>query len=1165
MARSEEFLPYVELAENLLRPLIEATEDIDLAEDLLRELGYAPPSRVLAFGELSDVTNAFASFIEGVRAAVDADDQDGLLQQLARLLPEIGRAVQAISKFQSKIQQNFAGSPFLTQTDILTAIPSKLTDYLIVKYLEDYHPTIFAALLVGDVVNLEDVEDAPTPFHVPYRKRTINWDHLSSLLSDPIGSLKANFDSSDELLYDRLLYLLKQLGLALGLLPIFDAPQPGILSFLNSDADLSALDEAGELDILYFPFISDPTLGVGFEVYPLVDAGTGKYIGLALAIRAGAQLEIPLTDTYRLIIQVSANIRDGLGLRIPLGTKINFMSSLFNSPTELSDNSTFGIRFSIVPTDLEPMHKLLSLGAPLGTHFEIGSGSLSFGIEKLDTLDLFVEAELKDGLLSLKAEEADSFISKLLPAKGITGTFNFGVGFSNRAGLYFKGTSSLYIRLPLHLAIGPINIEYLGISFGFENDRFPLSLTSGFNALVGPLTAMVEDIGVRAIFKVKADRSGNLGPLDVSFAFKPPNGVGLAIDAGVIKGGGYLYFDSDKEEYAGALELVFSEFLTLKAIGLITTRMADGSKGFSLLIIITAEFGSPIQLSFGFTLSAVGGLLGLNRTMLLQPLAEGVRTGAVNSIMFPTNVIENAPRIISDLKSFFPPHEAIFLIGPMAKIGWGTPNIVTLSIGIVIQIPGDIAILGVLKVALPDEKAELLRLQVNFIGAIEFDKKGAWFFASMFDSRVLAMTIDGQMGVLVSWGDDPNFVVSVGGFHPAFNPPPLPFPKPNRIAISLLNKSCAKIRIDGYFAVTSNTAQFGARAEAYFGFSAFKLDGNITFDALFQFSPFYFIITISSKLSAKVFGIGIFSIKLRGSLEGPTPWHVEGTGSISIPCAPDIDVDFSHTWGEEADTALPPIGVMPLLKAECEKLANWQSIIPAANKILVSLRKIETNDVLVLHPIGILRISQRAVPLDLTIDKVGAQKPSDANYFTLSVQQGDSNDIMMDEKDANEKFAIAQFKEMADAKKLSAPAFENLKGGVDLSVKGNQYRTSGAVKRIVRYEQIIIDTYYKRFVQPFFSSIGVLFRLFLKGNAATKSKLSQHYKMQKMPFLEKIAVAPSKYCVAFSKDNSPLNEGAKAFASYAQAEEYMSQKVKEDATLEERLQVVPEVEVTKVA
>src|SRR5262249_23754008 len=139
MTTPEEFLPYIKVVENLLRPLIEATEDVDLAENLLRELGYAPPSQVLAFSGLSGVANVLADVIAGIRDAIDADDQDELLEQLARLLPEVGRAVRAINGLHTEIQQNFASSPFLVQTDILTAIPGKLTDYLIVKYLEDYH------------------------------------------------------------------------------------------------------------------------------------------------------------------------------------------------------------------------------------------------------------------------------------------------------------------------------------------------------------------------------------------------------------------------------------------------------------------------------------------------------------------------------------------------------------------------------------------------------------------------------------------------------------------------------------------------------------------------------------------------------------------------------------------------------------------------------------------------------------------------------------------------------------------------------------------------------------------------------------------------------------------------------------------------------------------
>ncbi|MGH8603090.1 MAG: DUF6603 domain-containing protein, partial [Gammaproteobacteria bacterium] len=591
-------------------------------------------------------------------------------------------------------------------------------------------------------------------------------------------------------------------------------------------------------------------------------------------------------------------------------------------------------------------------------------------------------AEVKGGQLVIDLSGSDGFIGTIMAAARIAAQFEFAFGFSTETGFYFRGSSGLEIQLPVHIDLAIVELTSLTLGIGLKPEGIPVSLGADIKANLGPLQAVVENMGLTATFAFADDHDGNLGPLDLGFSFKPPNGVGLSIDAAIVKGGGYLFFDFDKEEYAGILELAIAEIVTVKAIGLITTRMPDGSSGFSLLIIISVEF-QGIQLGFGFTLNGLGGLLGLNRTMRIDQLAEGVRTGAVESVMFPEDIIANAPRIISDLKRFFPPENGIFLIGPMAKLGWGTPSLVTASLGIIIEIPpGNIVILGILKVALPDDDAALLVLQVNFIGAFEFDKKRIWFFASMFESRVLFITLEGEMGLLIAWGADANFVISVGGFHPAFNPPPLPFPSPRRIALSILNESFARIRVEGYFAVTSNTAQFGARVEVFFGVSAFNIDGHIGFDALFQFSPFYFIITISASLSVKVFGIGLFSVRMRGQLEGTSPWHIEGEGSISLLFW-SIDVPFSHTWGEEVNTTLPPIAVLPLLTGELDKLENWTATIPTSNRLLVSLRKLETVEGLVLHPLGTLRISQRAVPLDLKLDKVGSQQPSDVNKFSL--------------------------------------------------------------------------------------------------------------------------------------------------------------------------------------
>jgi hypothetical protein len=491
----------------------------------------------------------------------------------------------------------------------------------------------------------------------------------------------------------------------------------------------------------------------------------------------------------------------------------------------------------------------------------------------------------------------------------------------------------------------------------------------------------------------------------------------------------------------------------------------------------------------------------------------------------------------------------------MAKLGWGTPTLVSISLGIIIEIPGNIAIVGVLKVALPAEDAPLILIQVNFAGAIEFDKKRLYFFASLFESRILFLTLEGEMGLLVAWGDDANFVVSVGGFHPRFNPPPLPLPSPRRIVVSILNTDVARIRTETYFAVTSNTVQFGSRTEVMFDVGVARVDGHLAFDALFQFSPFYFIIEISASVSLKVFGLGLFSIRLQFALEGPTPWRAHGTGTLSLFFF-DVSADFDITWGDSKDTTLPPIPVMPLLRAEIDKLENWKAELPANNNLLVSLRKLpEAETAQVLHPLGSLRISQRAMPLDLKIDKVGNRKPSDANEFTLAPTAG-----LVKAGDADEQFAKAQFLDMSDAEKLSQRAFDPLHGGVVLASGTQQLGAAKLAKRRVRYEQIIIDSNYKRFRRRFKIFTAGFFDHFVKGSAISNSFLSNSYTTNLDPFEDKIKVREGGFTVALVENNRPYSTSAAYFSSEALANRFIAEQVSAKPELYETLHVVPQYE-----
>ena len=778
----------------------------------------------------------------------------------------------------------------------------------------------------------------------------------------------------------------------------------------------------------------------------------------------------------------------------------------------------------------EKAEEIILVGTTGGTRLSIqGLGIKWYAQNPQGKLDLGVEGQIQTLRLVIEGGDGDGFLQKILSGLHVHAEAQLGVGITLLTGFTFKGGGQLALELSTHIDLGPLQIDSLRLALRPADDRIELEAGAVFRFDLGPLKAVVENIGIKPIVSFK---QGNLGPADLAVDFKPPNGVGLSLDAGLVKGGGYLFFDFDRQEYAGVLELSISEIVTVKAIGIITTKMPDGSKGFSLLIIITAEFGTGIQLGFGFTLIGLGGLLGLNRTMSLQPLMEGVRTGAINSIMFPQNPVANAPKIISDLRTIFPPYEGKFLIGPMAKLGWGTPTLVSVSLGVIIEIPGNIAILGVLKIALPAEEAALIVLQVNFAGAMQFDKSRLYFFAALFESRVLYLTLEGEMGLLVVWGDDANFVVSAGGFHPRFNPPPLPFPAPKRMAISILNTDIARIRTETYFAVTSNTVQFGSNTEIMFDVDVARVDGHLGFDALFQFSPFHFIIEVSASVSLKVFGVGLFSISLHFALEGPTPWRAHGTGSISFFF--DVSADFDITWGESKDTTLPPIAIMPLLKGEFDKLDNWRAQLPSANNLLVSLRKLdETESTQVLHPLGTLRVSQRAVPLDLKIDKVGNQKPSDANQFTLTATAG-----LVKANDADEQFAKAQFLNMSDADKLSQRAFDPMHGGLLLASGAQQLGSTKMGKRKVRYEEIIIDSTYKRFRRRFRGFTEAFFSHFLAGGAISKSVGSQNYKKMLDPFDDKVAVKEGGFTVAQTEDNKPYSASSTYFASEAMANQF---------------------------
>ena len=1124
----------------LAAPLIEASRSLGAFRRLMGRLGFSVSSLPPAYAALGTAAERLVTAVEALPPQPSAGDVFGLVDEVKAMFDAIAGLAGA------------APPPGADAGAYAGEIVDRLVQLLIGDYVASASPTMQGILQVLDILSVETVPATAT--RPSFARTVIRWDSIPRVLSEPASLPERTYGWGTPDFDGRL--LLEHLGdLFLGLnFPVeFERESKGT----EPDYAPSATDEEAPHQRLVLPFLRTNFSGTPVEAgiaLRVLTAPEGGVPGLVLEpdLPASFPLSIELHPKATLRLLAGTNAFGMIGLLLQQsGVSVRFPFAPGQPPV----SGRVGVGF-----DFRSDAPMLIFGDAGGSRLEFGGASIDLDLH-LGGADVGVSfgAELNGLKAVLSGGNSDGFVQAILGSGNSEVAIPLGIEWSDQ-GLRFKSSSAFEIAIAPHLSLGPIKIDTMTLSLAALPGGPPAlrsEIGAGISGAFGPLAFVLQGIGIRADVTFA---NGNLGPLGIALGLKPPTGVGLSVDVAVVKGGGFLNFDTVREEYTGALELSIADTVSVTAVGIVTTRLPDGSKGFSLLLAITAEFGTGIQLSYGFTLLGIGGLLGLNRTMQLDVLANGLRSGAMDSILFPRNVVANAPRIISDLKQVFPAAPDRFLLGPMAKFGWGTPTLISISLGLVIEIPGNIALLGTLRIALPTVDAPLIIIQAAFLGAVEFDKKRIWFYATLFESRVLFATLDGGMGFVITYGDDPEFVISIGGFHPSFEPPALPFPAPQRITISLVDTSFARIRALAYMAVTSNTVQFGSRTELFFGFDSFNVQGHIAFDALIRFSPLYFIIEASASVALRVFGVDAFSIRLRFSLEGPTPYHAVGRGSISFLFF-EFSADFDETFGERRDTTLPPIEALPLLAAEIGKIENWTARADTGSNSLVRVRVQQpVPGSVVVHPLGALRVSQRAVPLDGALAKIGAQTIADVE--DLHIRPG--NGSLAQQNAVDEFFALAQFEDLSDAEKLSRPSYERRPAGADLAATGEQFDCGPLSQRTARYEENVIDTFYTSVLRRFGLAVIGIFNHALRDNAAAKCALAKERAVKLDPFDSRVVVQSAGFAVTTIADNKKAS-GTVVFLTEAAAQAHVKAQAKANPAFASTLQVVPAHEMRSAA
>ncbi len=1023
-----------------LKPLEDAAASPDALARFVGGFGWS-----LAPSDSSHVSGSLSGI------SVPSDPSALTTEELVSQIAAVAEAIRSISS---------SGAP----AAFASTFPGDVLAYLIHSALAANGPKLFALLHFFGVLTERHVPAESATGRGEYIAREVHWDRLAALGSRPADALRQAYGWGGEFRGDD---LLRSIGILIqafgGHAGMFSAGRDLIDEYwAPGSAPPSGLSNL----IVSLPQLSEDVFGDGTSIstsiallgipIPPIATAPAPADGLALMPVITGQAG----DTIRITDQVTMTI-SGDVLSRPVRAELHPGSSALRA----TPGDTHITGTARVDAHASPATPWLAFGDASSTRLEVTAAHASVSLDgTLDgELEMVAEAGVDTAVLVIDLGGSDSFVGGILGGQPIRTPLALVLHWSSRSGLSFAGQSRLAVSVPVARTIGPITVTAIGLGLGSEAGAATFDATVTASGTLGPFTVTVAEAGLRVRVEPvpNGHPAGNLGSADAGIGFKPPAGIGMKIDTSVVTGGGFVYHDPVMQLYAGALQLSLHERMTLTAFGLVATKMPDGSRGYSLIVFITAEGFQPIQLGMGFTLNGIGGMVAVHRTFDEDVLRAGLKNDTLGTLLFPRDPVGNAPALIAALAAAFPARQGSYLLGLLVRIGWFTPPLVLLDLALILELGARtrLLVLGRISALLPSPDNDLVRLILDSMGVIDFDQGTVSIDAILVDSRLAhKFALTGAMALRARWSSGPGsaFVLAVGGLNPHFAPPEA-LPVLQRVAIALSSGDNPRLTCEAYFAITSNTVQFGAHAHLYAAAYGFSVEGDIGYDVLIQIAPLHFVADFNAKVQLKHGSSSLFMVSVDGELEGPRPLRVSGKASFSIFWC-DFTVRFDRTLVDgEAPPAPPAIDVLAQLKLALATPQSWTAQRAPGHSQGVALRALPPDsNQLVLDPLGRLLVKQQVVPLNTgrDIETFGGAPVSGARRFQLAATL---NGTSQHTDAVQDQFAPANFFDLSDDEKLAAPSFETMDAGLIFGDADVSFDPGQLIAAPLQYEQIVID------------------------------------------------------------------------------------------------------------
>jgi hypothetical protein len=451
--------------------------------------------------------------------------------------------------------------------------------------------------------------------------------------------------------------------------------------------------------------------------------------------------------------------------------------------------------------------------------------------------------------------------------------------------------------IPVHGQFGPIFINELGL--GVTSTSASMVIDGGVS--FAGLSAEVDELSITVPYAHVSDPSK--WSLDLKGLAVGYSGPGISIAGGLAK------FDGPPVEYDGMLliEVAGIGAIVIGAYSVVGTG-SDQYTSFAIFGGVFIPVGLPPIINLtGFALG-----LGYNRRLIVPDDMNQIPNFMLVKALDDPEAIANDPMqaLVSFREQVPPSRGALWLAVGLRGTSFEIVNI-TAVVYVALDKGVDIGLLGVARMALPSSDAAIVSIELALKARFS-SSEGLFSVQAQLTDNSWLITSDCELTggfAFFMWFPRSQFLLTIGGYHPAFKPLP-EYPVVPRLGFRWTFAGIVHIKGESYFALTNTAVMAGVRLDASYGPDWLQLWFTAYTDVLVSWDPFHYELDVGVSVGARLHIEVCFfacvtidiSISIGATLElsGP-PFH----GTVTV------DLDVTSVTVPFGDDSLPPPPAKP--------------------------------------------------------------------------------------------------------------------------------------------------------------------------------------------------------------------------------------------------------------